>query len=108
MPEAPKMFVDLLPENLREYAIYLLGGGACIAGVIVLMLFLAIVRFLFGGGSKTAAAKNLTEDLQEYPDLKPSSGDRQLRVEGSPARLRLVVVAPAGTASEVDLDDVAD
>jgi len=46
--------------------------------------------------------------LQEYPDLKPSSGDRQLRVEGVPVRLRLVVVAPAGTASEVDVDELAN
>lgn len=106
---APKQLVDILPDGLKEYAAYLLLGGACFAIFFVLLIFLGIVRFVFGGTSKKAAKEqNLEEDLTEYPDLKSSSGDRQLRVEGVPVRLRLVVVAPAGTASDVDIDDVPD
>ena len=32
--------------------------------------------------------KKLTEDLTEYPDLKTHSGDKQLRAEGVPVRIR--------------------
>ncbi len=103
----PKELTDLLPENLRAYALYIVGGVACVGSVIVLMLLAAIVRFLFGGRAKKTESKDLTENLQEYPDLKSSTGDRQLRVEGVPVRMRLVVVAPAGTASEVDVNELA-
>ena len=107
--EAPKMLTDLLPENLRAYAVYILGGAVCFAGLLVLVLLVAVVKFLFAGRTKKSEyEKTLVENLQEYPDLKPSSGDRQLRVEGVPVRLRLVVVAPAGTASEVDVDELAN
>jgi hypothetical protein len=106
--ELPKALTDLLPENLRAYAIYLVGGAACIAAVIVLMLLLAVARFLFGGSRKAAKSENLVENLQEYPDLRSSSGDRQLRIEGVPVRLRLVVVAPAGGTSEIDVDGLAE
>ena len=105
--DVPKTLTDLLPENLRAYAIYLIGGVVCIGALIVLLLLVAIVKFLFGGRKKTAREMDLTENLQEYPDLKPSTGDRQLRVEGVPVRLRLVVVAPAGGTSEVDVDELA-
>jgi hypothetical protein len=71
------------------------------------LLFLAVVRFLFGRRPKAGKGPNLIENLREYPDLKSSGGgDRQLRVEGSPARLRLVVIAPAGTASDFDMDEL--
>jgi len=68
---------------------------------------IAVVKFLFGGRKKTLQEQDLTENLEEYPDLKPSTGDRQLRVEGVPVRLRLVVVAPAGGASEIDVEELA-
>jgi hypothetical protein len=107
--EAPKMLTDLLPENLRAHAIYILGGAVCFAGLLVLAVLVAVGKSLFVGRTKKSDfEKNLIENLQEYPDLKPSSGDRQLRVEGVPVRLRLVVVAPAGTASEVDVDELAN
>src|SRR2546426_465409 len=110
MPDfAPKMLVDLLPDALKEYAAYLILGGACIGVFFVLLMFLGVVRFLFGGGSrKSKQEQNLEEDLTEYPELKSTSGDRQLRAEGTPVRLRLVVMAPAGTASDIDIDDVPE
>ena len=106
---APRAFTDLLPEGLRDYAIFILGGGACIGIVFALILLVLIVRFLFGGRSKKdLKQKNLEEDLTEYPELKSRSGDRQLRAEGVPVRIRLIVVAPAGTASEIDVEELPD
>jgi hypothetical protein len=107
--EAPKIFTDLLPESVRAYAVYILAGSVCIAGLFVLLVLVAVVKLLFGGRKKKVGdPKNLVENLEEYPNLKLSSGDRQLRVEGVPVRLRLVVIAPAGTASEFDVDELAD
>jgi hypothetical protein len=106
--EAPRFVVDLLPDALREYALYIVGGSICLVGLVGFLLLAAIFKFLFGARPhQPAVDKSLIEKLSEYPDLKPSSGDRQLRIEGVPVRLRLIVVAPAGTASEIDVDDLA-
>jgi hypothetical protein len=48
----------------------------------------------------------LEEHLAEYPKPKPSTGDRQLLIERVPCRLRLVAIAPAGKADEIDEDDI--
>ncbi len=104
---APKMFTDLLPQNLRAYASYILAGSACIIAFFLLMFLLAALRFLFGGRKKAAKTLDLDEKLTEYPEIKKSSGDRQLRAEGTPVRLRLVVIAPAG-ASEVEVDELPE
>ena len=105
---APKAFVDLLPEEAKAHAQWLFLGSACIASIIVLMIVVALFRLMIGRDKKAKSEKPLTEDLREYPDLKSSSGDKQLRVEGVPCRLRLVIVAPAGNASEVDLDELPE
>ena len=107
--DIPKLFTDLLPEGLRAYSIYILGGLAFVGVLFVLLVLLSAFKFLFGRRVKKGDTKNLKEDLTEYPDLKSSGGgDRQLRVEGVPARLRLLVIAPAGTLSdEIDLDELA-
>ena len=100
----PKEFVDFLPENLRAHALYILGGAVCIGALFVLIVFAGILRLLFGGRpQKPDDRSDLTEDLSTYPDLKSTSGDRQLRAEGTPVRLRLVVLAPAGN-TEIDED----
>jgi hypothetical protein len=105
--QAPKDFNDLLPESLRAYALYILGGLICVVFAIGLLFLIAVLRFLLAGrAKKEIKQKNLEENLTEYPELKKASGDRQLRAEGVPVRLRLVVVAPAGTASEVDVDEL--
>ncbi len=57
---------------------------------------------------KEGAATKPRRELSEYPPLKPSTGDRQLRVEGVPVRMRLVVIAPAGKDGEVDADDAEE
>ncbi|HZZ78449.1 MAG TPA: hypothetical protein VFE62_08010 [Gemmataceae bacterium] len=103
---APKDLVDILPENLRAYALYILGGAACIGVLFVLIILAGVVRLLLGGKKeKPEDRSDLTEDLTTYPDLKSRPGDTQLRAEGSPVRLRLVVLAPAGNA-EIDEDSI--
>jgi hypothetical protein len=106
--EAPKVFSELLPADLRAYAVYILAGSVCVGGLFVILVLVTIVKLLFGRKAKPAEPKNLVENLDEYPNLKSTSGDRQLRVEGVPVRLRLVVVAPAGTASEFEVDELAE
>ncbi len=110
MPDlAPKMMVDLLPDDLKAYATYIVLAGVAFVAFFVLLFCLGILRLLFGGKANQASVeKNCAEDLAEYPDLKSTSGDRQLRAEGTPVRLRLVVMAPAGTASDVDIDEIPD
>ena len=74
--------------------------------MFLLIVALGILRLLFGGKPRTPDDRNdLTEDLSSYPDLKTTSGDRQLRAEGTPVRLRLVVLAPAGN-TEVSVDEL--
>lgn len=102
----PKEVTDFLPENLRAYALYILGGAICIGALFLLIIFAGILRLLFGGKQrKPDDRRDLTEDLASYPDLKTSSGDRQLRAEGTPVRLRLVVIAPAGN-TEINLEQM--
>jgi hypothetical protein len=105
---APKDFVDFLPEGLRQYALYILGGAVCIGALFVLIIVVGLLRMLFGGKKqKPDNRSDLTEDLTSYPDLKSRPGDTQLRAEGSPVRLRLVVLAPAGNA-EIDEDRIPE
>jgi hypothetical protein len=105
----PKAVTDLFPESVRDYALFIVGGAACFGALVVLLVLLSVFRFLFGRRTlPPAKGKSLEEDLDTYPDLKFASGDKQLRVEGVPVRLRFIVVAPAGTTSEFDLDELKD
>lgn len=106
MPEL-KLLTDMLPEGLRPYGTYIALGAIVIALLFGLLLLGFVARAFRGRGKgKAKGSSDLEEILTEYPDLKSSSGDRQLRIEGVPVRLRLVVVAPAGTASDVDVDEL--
>ncbi len=104
--QLPDVVTNLLPEGLRAYSLYIVGGSICVLGVIGLLFLLLVYKLLFGRRKKSEHEKNLMEDLTEYPDLKSSTGDKQLRIEGVPVRIRLVVIAPAGTASEIDPDQL--
>src|SRR5262245_59713129 len=106
---APRAFTDLLPDALKGYATLIVVAIVGLVGLIGLIILAGVVRFLLRGRkAKDPEQKYLEQDLTEYPDLKTSSGDRQLRAEGVPVRLRLLVVAPAGTASDVDLDELPE
>lgn len=84
--------------------IYVLIGGAVIGLLIVLML----VRVLTRGKARPAQESGVKpEHLADYPPPPPAAqGGRRLTVEGNPARLRLVVVAPIGREQTIDAANV--
>jgi len=86
-------------------------------GLVLLLILYFLLKFVKGilggilaGGGERATGKRiesgLEEDLSEYPLPRPSTGDRQLRIEGVPCRLRLIALAPAGKADEIDEDQI--
>jgi hypothetical protein len=98
----PQFLVDLLPGPAKDHAAMI--WYAVLLAVLVFVL--ALVWRMFGGKKKESAASGNEERLGDYPPAKPSSGDRRLLVEGIPVRLRLVIVAPAGTGADLDEDEV--
>jgi hypothetical protein len=112
LTKPPQWLTEALPQEGRGF---LENGGwyaiLGIGGLIVLLILWALLRPLFRGRRRKGPRKEppkLGEDLASYPPLPPSTGDRRLTVEGVPVRLRLVVLAPAGTESEVDADNVSN
>jgi hypothetical protein len=109
LQKPPDWLVKSLPEGgARDF---IQGSGwylvLSVAGLIILLILWALLRSLFRRKEpEEVRLPNLEEDLSQYPEPKPSTGDRQLRVEGVPVRMRLVVVAPAGKDDEVHADDV--
>ena len=109
--QPPKWLLDSVPEGLKSF---LESGGwwavLGFAALVVLLLFWAFCSKalgLFGGrASAPKQGAQLEEHLGDYPPLKSSAGDRRLLVENVPVRLRLLVVAPAGKADEVDEDNL--
>jgi hypothetical protein len=111
LPRPPDWLVKAVPEGgARDFVQG--GGWYLILGVgrlVLLLIIWQLVRKLrFQGDNKASKRPRLEEDLSEYPPLRPSAGDRQLRAEGVPVRMRLVVVAPAGKDGEVSADDVEE
>lgn len=109
MTRAPQWLVDAMPEGpLRDFVqgwgwYVLLGVG----GFIVLLLLWTVMRSLTAGTKRVpgpARSLHLEENLADYPQAPPRTGDQRLLAEGTPVRLRLVVIAPAGSESEDSLD----
>ncbi len=101
-------FRSLLPENLAASPIVFLAVLG-IAGLVILFTLVSVIMYLFGGRrSKGGSGPNLEERLGTYPPARPFTGDRRLLVEGVPVRLRLVVIGPAGTASDFDNEKIED
>lgn len=108
LQKPPQWLVDAIPAGgardfVSGWGWYVILG---VIGLILLLLLWLIYRMLFRKKPKSAQEQNFEEILAEYPPLKPSTGDRQLRVEGVPVRMRLVVIGPAGKESEVDPDEI--
>jgi hypothetical protein len=84
----------------------LIYGGAALGGLVVLALLLRMM----GGGKKPVKdlEKTQRENLDNYPSAPPGKASRRLTMDGLDVRLRLVVVAPAGTEHTVTADQVPE
>jgi hypothetical protein len=106
-----KPITDLFPSGMQEF---LNGGGWWIVigviGLILLLIVLAIITALWRLVFRRKKAvppeplDKLVEDLSKYRPPAGPPGLRRLLVEGVPARLCLVVLAPVGKDSRVDPD----
>jgi hypothetical protein len=98
------MLCAQISPSWAHIVLIVLGVGA----VLVVALLFFLLRWLFGGKKRKTAdgGSKFEEKLGTYPPLQANSADRRLLVEGIPVRLRLVVIAPAGTDADVDEDEV--
>ena len=109
LKKPPQALIDAVPEDvatwLSGWGWYLVLGVGALILLLLLLGLLSFLRRLFTR-APMHQAENREERFAEYPPLKPSTGDRRLSIEGVPVRLRLVVVAPAGTESKFDEDHI--
>lgn len=103
----PQWLTDLLPEDARGlldgpvwWAV--LGVAALVVLLIVWGLLRKLQRAFLRQRPTEVPAHDVTERLSEYPPLMHPPGARRLTFDGVPVRVRLVVVAPAGTDYEVN------
>lgn len=103
--------MDQVTEILNGIA-KAVGGYATLAGIVVgIVVILFLVRWLrrlFGAAPAGPAQERgvKEERLADFPP--PPAGKGRLRIEGRPARLRVVVVAPVGKGEPLDADAVED
>ena len=104
-----RWFTDLFsgkapgPPGLVQWLII---GSAAVVGLLVLHFF---VRRLFARKPvRVDPEKKLRENLADYPPAPGAPGPQRLMVEGLPARVRLVVVAPVGKQGGINEDGAAD
>lgn len=88
-------WTDALPESIRKHVD---GKVGTIITVVVALLAILVVAWmaakvwkLFSGTKEVP--KETRENLAEYPE-PPGVGERQLIMDGTPLRVRLVVAAP--------------
>jgi hypothetical protein len=96
-------FADGLPQQAQDFLDK--GGWVVVGGIgaVLGVLFLAFVLSRVLRGRRPVDHEDgLREDLAEYPPPPGKPGPRRLLVEGVPARIRLVVLAPVGKQAQVD------
>src|SRR5690242_16346366 len=102
----PPWLNDLLPPAARSFldqgGWWLVYGLAALLALAVLLILVAAVGRLFRRRPPTDLDAGLREDLASYPHPPGAPGPRRLLVEGHPARVRLLVIAPVGKQARVD------
>ena len=99
----PPWLNDLLPPPARNFLDQ--GGWWLVFGVavlLVLLFLLVLAARLFRRRPAPDLDAGLREDLASYPPPPAAAGARRLLVEGHPARVRLVVLAPVGKQAQLD------
>jgi hypothetical protein len=105
----PDWLLKMLPDPASKF---LEAGGwylvLAFAALVVLLVVGFVLRKFLGlfKGKKRDEDKPLRENLAEYPP-PPKPGPRKLQVQGTPARVRLVVIAPVGKAAKLDANKAA-
>jgi len=95
--------INLLPEEMREYGMFILAGVGLLLLAVLLLLLKSLVRSLFRGrAQKRDPQRDLLENLASYPPPFAKPGPNRLTVQGVPVRVRLVVVASAGKTVTLD------
>lgn len=103
-------FIDLLPEKIRDYWWVIFG----LAAIFLILIALAIMRGLFrvAFGKRKAPKedwdKTRREDLTSYPPPPGALGKQRVTIYHVPARLRLVVLAPAGKEADIDVNQAQE
>src|SRR5437588_9572485 len=102
--------IDLLPEKIRDYWWVIFGLAAIFLVLIVLAILRGLLRVAFGKRKtpKEDWDKKLREDLTSYPPPPGAPGKQRLTIYHVPARLRLVVLAPAGKETEIEADQAEE
>jgi len=97
--------IDLLPESVRPYWWTIFGLAGLFIFLILLGLAGGIFRRLFGRrkASPEDWGKKLREELSSYPPPPGPAGKQHLTIYHIPVRIRLVVLAPAGKETQIDL-----
>jgi hypothetical protein len=98
----PQWLLDLLPEGARDLLDgwgwwVVLGFLGLIVVLIVWAVWSKVWGRLFGWRARHGSLDELQERLEDLPPPPALTGDRRLTVEGVPVRVRLVVIAAAGT-----------
>jgi hypothetical protein len=103
----PQWLLDVLPRAGRDFleagGWYLVLAFAAVLVLVAVGLALRIVGKMFSRKDAAPEAK-LRENLAEYPPAPGKPGPRRLLVEGIPARVRLVVIAPMGKQATVSAE----
>lgn len=104
LKEALAPLTNLLPPEAHDYWWAIPAAAA----LLILLIVSVLVRRLFRRRPFVRAVDlGPRENLDAYPIPLEPAGRRRLSVEGLPVRLRLVVVAPLGSQSEVKEGELA-
>lgn len=92
-----KPVIDILPEDLREFWLVIYGAAALIILLPLAWYQRHRLRALIGLPRRPVVEPpKLDEDLTGLAPAPAVTGGRRLFIEGVPARVRMVVVAPLG------------
>ncbi len=110
LQERLQPLIDFLPDKVRDYWWAIYGFAALLIALMVLALLRGLFRSVFGKGKAHQEdwAKKLREDLTTYPPPSGAPGKQRLTVYHVPVRLRLVVLAPAGKETEIEVDQAEE
>jgi hypothetical protein len=102
-------WAGLLPEGIRDQGLVLFFGAVLLVLLPIAWFQRRNLQALVVRSFKPAAPPPvLDEDLGSYPPCENLPDVRRLTVEGVPARLRLVVVAPLGKGDQVSENQVEE